>query len=519
MPSTGFPLTGISPQDPTPGIRRELLFAQGNTSTAGKRRDVVLVGNKTSSGSETTNTLGTAVLSSQDMEDRFGLRSELRWMYNKYVSVDPLATIYAIAVPEGGGAAAATKTVTFTTTATSSGTIVVEWGGESIQVSVASGDTAIVQAAALTAKINQQPYWPFTAAQGAPTNDHIVTLTAANLGPRSDYSIARVRCRALKSYGTTIAVSSVASGTTADDFTTALSALTAAEIYYHVAACTATAGVTATDNGVGEYITSIVNEAMPAVGKEQIVCFGLLGTQSQATTVATSSAANSVRAVFWHAENNDWTPAMLAAHCTAVKRSQEIAHPAANLRDYTNSDSTPFQVPDPYDKNDRPTATEISADLDNGVSPIAFDNSGAAKIVRQVTSRSWLGSSATKDYRAREGYIVSVIDYAWSVVKSRYVAIRQPHIAADPADGQLPVKGMTYPRDIKALILGVIDDLAGPFVGSIPLFDPSPDAIARMKKSVAVVDMNDGTSATADFEPVRANDKGNFRINQAGPSY
>lgn len=519
MPSIGFSLTGVSPTSPLPGIKRELLFAQGASGGGGGRRDVVLVGNKTSAGTETANTLGSPVLNAQDMQDRFGARSELFWMYRKYVAADPSAQISAVAVPEGGGATAASKTFTFATAASATTTLAIEWGGETVEMTVAEGDTAIVQAAAAVAKISADAYLPFSAAIGGVGSEHIVTCTASNLGPRGDFVIDRIRMRYRKTVATTITPGAITSGATSDDFTTALAALAAAEIYYHVAACTAAAGVTATDNGVGEYITMIATQALPVNGKSQVVSFGLVGTQAQATSVATSSAANSVRAFFWHAEDNDWTPAMIAAHCTGVMRSQQVLHPAANLTGYTNSDSTPFQMIDPFDKSDRPTTTEQESDLDNGVTPIAFGPNGSAYIVRQVTSRSWLGTSATKDYRAREGHITSCIDYAWSEVYIRYLTTRQPHVAADPGQGIKPLKGVTYPSAVRALLGGVIDDLAGTAVGGIPVLDPSPEAIVRMKASIQVVDMNDGISATCDFEPVRHNNKGHFRINQTGPSY
>jgi phage tail sheath gpL-like len=526
MPSTGYPLTGISATSPLPGIRREMLFAQGNSGTGGKRRDVVLVGNKTAGASRildgngnATETIQGPITSKADLETQFGRKSEIYWGYTRFVEVDPNPTIYVVVVAENASAAAATRTYTFVTAASEAGTLIIEWGGESVEVSVASGDTAITQAAAAVSAITKQTYWPFSAAVGGGGSEHIVTIAASNGGPRGDLVVGRVRMRYRKSISTVITASAVSSGTGADDYTDALAALNASEFHYHVAACTATSGVTSTDNGVGEYISSIVTAALPANGKDQEVHFGLVSTQANATTVATSSAANSVHAFFHRAENNDWTPFMIAAHNCAAKRSKEIAHPSANLTGYTNSDSSVYKVPDPYDKNDRPTLAELEADLDNGVTPIAFAPNGAAYIPRMVSSRSWLGTSATKDYRAREGHIGSAIKYTWAEVKSRYVATRQDHVAADPVKGQKPLAGVTYPSAVKSLLLGVIDDLAGPAVGGIPVLDPSPEAIARMKASVNVVDMADGISATVDFEPVRHNNKGNFLVKQTGPAY
>ena len=107
----GFPLTGIDPADPIPGIIREIKFAQGVSSTPGKTRSVALIGNKTSAGSETVNTLGEYIASDSDCVDRFGIKSEIYAGYKAYVAIDSTAEIYAIAVPDGTGSAS--RTITF----------------------------------------------------------------------------------------------------------------------------------------------------------------------------------------------------------------------------------------------------------------------------------------------------------------------------------------------------------------------------------------------------------------------
>ena len=64
-------LTGIG-ESPIPRIAREFRFAQGLSTGAGNDRPVVLVGNKTSAGSETVSTLGGIIESLEDCENRFG---------------------------------------------------------------------------------------------------------------------------------------------------------------------------------------------------------------------------------------------------------------------------------------------------------------------------------------------------------------------------------------------------------------------------------------------------------------
>src|SRR5262249_16954904 len=150
----------------------------------------------------------------------------------------------------------------------------------------------------------------------------------------------------------------------------------------------------------------------------------------QATTVATAAAANNALSFFYHAKNSDWTPAMIAAHCAAVMRAQQIANPAANLTDYGKRSGDIFQIPDPFVKTNRLTPTEIRADLNNGVTPIGFTKQGQAFIVRQITSRSLTGT--VNDYRVREGHIPSVLHYFWDTLGARYFTSAQDFVADDP---------------------------------------------------------------------------------------
>lgn len=509
-------LTGLA-ADPRPRIAREFKFAQGNSTGASNDRPVIFVANKTSDGSETVETLGAPIADEADCIARFGKRSEIHWMYRACTMVDRTASISAIAVAENGTATAATVVFTFTTTADDVSTIAIEWATERILVGVSSGDTAIAQAAAVAAAINAQPYLPFTAAQGNAPNDHKVTVTMSQLGPRGDFVLNALRVRYLKTIATTVAKAAITSGTGADDVANAIDALSA-EFYYHVPSCTANTTVTTSDGGVGEYIQAIRDRALPTVGYDEQAVFGLDCTQAQATSVAISSAANSVYASFFRVESNDWPPWMVAAHCAAVKRSQEVVYPAANLAGYTQTDSTTFAIPDPYDKTDRPTVAEIKADLNNGITPIAFTSNGQSYIVRQITSYNVL-SSGLKDYRAREGHIPSVVHFFWEELLRRYAAQRQPNIAADPPKGVKPIPGYDYPRSVKALIYRTIDDLAGEFSNQKALLDSSPDAIQRMKDSTTVTLQNGGFFVNVLVEPVVHNLFDDFLISQGGNAY
>jgi phage tail sheath gpL-like len=510
-------LLGIPADDPKARIAREFRYAQGESGTGSPGRAIVLVANKTAAGSEPVETLGEPIQDINDCFVRFGRRSEIAHQYRALRMVAPRATVYAVAVAENGTAAASTVTFTFATAATGSSTLRIDWGGRRLEVGIASGDSANAQAAAFNAKVNADPDLPFS---GSVSNG-VATITTANLGPRSAQLLNALRVYYAVNVGTTVSKGSVTAGTGADDYTNALAALGTTSIYYHAPACTAVSGVTATDGGVGQYCQFIRDQAAPAVGKDQQVIFGLDCTQSQGTAVATSSAANLVRAGFYRVQANDWTSAMVAAHMAGVRWLKEQAYPAASLTGYANGDGTPFAIPDPYDKTKRPSSTEVTADLNNGVTPICFTPLGGPNLDRGITSYSVLPGTANKDYRARESHIPSAEDAAWEYLYQRWSTTRQPNIAGDPRPGARPMKGFNTPGGMKRLVNSAIDVLtssASPF-DNMPILDPDPAAVQRMRDSVYVEQRADGIGVSVNWEPVRHDNKDDFLILQGGPAY
>lgn len=486
----GVTLTGVDPYDPIPADRREIALNRGALSGGASDLPVVFLGNKTSAGSETTNTLDklNPIKDLDDAKNRFGARSELYWMVWAYLQVDKGATLYAIAVPEGGGAAAATLDVTFATTATSAGTGKIEWGGQVATFPVASGDNVTAIAAAAKAASNSagQGTWPFT----ADNSSGVLTFTAANLGPKGDLVLGRIRVtfdKPTSTIGTTISTGSVTSGTTADDYTTAIGLLANDDIAITVAGAHSTSALTTTDNQAGELIAQILTNANPSNGKSQYGFFGLVGTQAQAVTCVASAGGNSTRAFFLWAENNPMTPGMIAAVNAAVHRVGWLKYPAYNPNGYANGDGTPYPMVPPYSSADYPTEAEMRTCLNNGVTPMGVSKIGQPYIVRSVTSKSFIAGTTTADYRARESHIPRVNDFFWETWRTKWLSIRQPNVAADPPKGTIPSPLFTYPRDMASALKAHIDDLAGPNpLGIYPgaILDPSQ---AQFLKDAIVV--------------------------------
>lgn len=523
-------LTGVDPFDPTPSIRRELIFAAGLSST-GPGRSVLLWGNRTAAGSETLDTLSsTAIADDADAVARFGLRSELYAMYRDYVAIDPGATIYGLAVTESGGAAAAC-TLTVANIPTAASTLVVTIHGIEVNVPIAIGDAVNDIASTLADEINDADSGRLQVTANAV--GAVVTVTCAQAGNRGDFIIGDagatfgIRHRFLQTTNTTLTKGGIVSGGADDDFTTAIASASLAEHFYHVVPFSTTNGVgggvgsttaiSATDNQIGELQNMIVTQSLPINGKSQTMVAGYSNSQAHMTSVG--NALNSVYTSVFHAEHNDKTPAMLAAHHAAVVRSQQIAHPSANFAGYHSTDNTIYTVQQPFTIADRPTATEIRADLNNGGSPIEFSSTGAASLVRHITTHSEI-SAGIKDYRARSGHIPSAVLFAWDIVKQRWASTKQAFVAADPTEGQPPTQNTTTPLHVKALIFSVIDDLAasnplGVYNGPIL----APDKVTAMKNSVVVSKVTAGISASVDFYAVEHLYKAEYTIRETGAAY
>ena len=515
-------LTGLSPTRRTPGIVREFVFGAGISPGVSSDRPVLIFGNKTAAGSEATNTIGAPIASDEDCVLRFGRKSEARLLYRQFVAINPDARVYIIAPPENVSGTAATIDITFATTSTAATTGVVTILGQDVTFPITNGQTVGDIAIACRDAINafDDGSLPLTASAAL----GVVTLTTANLGVRQDYVLARVRAYIVAPtsvVATTVTVGSLVNGTNEDDFSTAITTAALAEYTYQISPKFSTSAPTATDNGVGEHITMIRDQALPINGKSQMVVFGLVGTQAQSSTVATDSDANSVYAFFFASKNSDWTPGMIAAHLCGVMRSQQMADPAANLAGYTDTSTTKFLCPVPYSKSDWWTPTEIEQLLKDGVCPIGARATGQAYLVRHITSRS-LNDQGTKDYRASEGHITSVMFTIWDVIGTRYREQKQGKVADDPLPGAKPVPGVDTPQTLGALIRNVFVDASGPapfgLYGS-PILDPSPAVLASSLESIFVTRRPGGLSATFNLYAVQHNLFSEFTLREASPAY
>lgn len=471
-------LAGTDPADPTPAVRREFIFGAGPPSATASSRPVVLIGNKTSSGTETVDTLGDPIADDADCRTRFGERSEVYAMWRKFTAIPQTCTIYGIAATESTGSAA---TITWTVVDTSDAvtTYKIEAGGHVAYYTAGDTDTAQTTAEGVAAIIDDMDEGRLMLSTATSAgSDHDLDITAIHKGPRLDNYVENVRITALQSNNTqTASFGALTGGATEDDHTSAIAALADAEVYYHVTAKTATEGPTAADNGLGEHMTMITNQGTPTNGKDQRLVYAMVGTNAEAITVPVASVMNSAFGTCLWSEDHDWSTGELAAHYAAVIRSEEIRHPSANINDWTNDPATGkiWLAPPPNDDNDAPTAAEIVSALNNGVTPMGVRN-GRSYIVRHITNRS-LNSASANDYTAREGHIPSADHFAWNVARQFYEARRQPFADYDPQGTQPPPAATQTPKMLKGMLNKITDDLSSnaPMSGAYrgPILAPS----------------------------------------------
>lgn len=456
-PVAAIVLTGLAASDPVPGAYLEVNFAQGQAAGAGTPIEVLLMGNRTSSGVATVDTevYGPETLiplqTEADCINLFGAGSELHRMWRRFVKVNGDTTVRAIAITESAGTAASLAAV-ISTPAAANGNIRIFVHDEFVDVGVASGDAVDSIGAACAAAINNMTHWGVTAAYNSGTDT--LTITAKQNGPRGN----QIRVQVIVSPGVNTAFSTMttdsplAGGATADSNTTALATIATNRYYYIVSA----AG-DATQAGAAA--TQINLQATPTTGIRQRLIIGAVGTLGATTTIATG--INAARTEVVWSEKSVWTEAELAANQAAVITKFETApNPRTNFCNFGQSPDTQdyWLVPGPRVTTARPSRTSIKSALNNGISPVGVQTNGRTYLVNRITSRSLNGS--VNDYRIRAAHKVTVCDFFGDDLLTKTVLqFSGKRIMNDPARGQRPPGGQVVtPVQYRGAIFRLLDD-------------------------------------------------------------
>lgn len=455
-------LVGLSAQFPNPGNFLQLDFAQGPSGGFGGVRPILLMGNKTTAGSATNDTViygpDTPVTcqNETDVINLFGSGSQLHRMFLKASKVNPGATYYFLAISPSSGAAA-TATMTIASTATSNGTHRFWCVDEFVDTSITIGDTPTVIAGNIVASINNKTRWPVTATNSV----GVVTVTAKNLGPEGNW--IRVQALILQPTSqitttTTLTANGFMSGgTTADVNTTALTTIVGSR-YYHIALNDSDA------TNIGRAVTQANSQAAALTGIRQRVFAGGMDTLSNSITIATS--LNAPRSEFIWGPALDYTPCELAAYHAALYHLMEQGSPYGvakkNFSNFPNdvqSQALWTLKPGRNGVAGAPTSAQITSALNNGLTPLTMLNApggGQAQLVKRITTRSLNG--AVQDYRVRDAHKVSIPDFwcdDWQSILANQFGGKD--LLADPVPGgKAPPATATTPGAIKAAAQGLV---------------------------------------------------------------
>lgn len=187
-------LIGIGAAFPNPGTYVQVNFAAGPTSGSGSPKTALIVGNKTSQGTATPDTVlygpdtATPVQSEADVITVFGTGSQQHRAWRRFNSINKSTSVYFLAVTESAGAAA-TGQVLVVGTATSNGNARFWLGDEFVDSPISTGDTPAVIAGNLSTWINAQTDWSLTASPSG----GVITLTWRNKGPEGNWGKVQVQ--------------------------------------------------------------------------------------------------------------------------------------------------------------------------------------------------------------------------------------------------------------------------------------------------------------------------------------
>lgn len=502
--------TGWDPQDPTPRNGLEVAFGRGPAGGQASGRKILILCNKvagTGSGSvdglgSTLNTPVDILGGEAEVIQRAGYHSEALLLYKLAAKYNKTSQIALCIVPPGSGSG--TFNWTFATTSTAAGSVKIYIHGEAIEVGIANGDTADTVKTNVIAAINAQLHWTVVASSGGAG---IVTITSAVAGTRHDHALNMASATMTLPNAMTVTKSAVTPGSTDDDQSTAISNLEGYDYYYQVNPKQIAAGVTSTDNGIGEHATAMATWVQANLGKNCVLITGSTTTPTNAVTVAQS--INQPWAFVIHQEDNMMAPGQLAVQFAAILAGREATNRAAYMAGYGLDE--PLDILPPPDATDRPTAAEIKTMLNGGVSPISFKGD-RPYFVWPITTKCLTNSIA--DYRSRPGHIPSVGFHLRDVMLIQWNAERQDYFADDPADGEIPFVNFTHKRDVRALIARVLRDLAG--AGSQTVLDPGE--LDAMLSAIVVNLTSTGFACNFDYVPVKHLLISSFVAQDVGPS-
>lgn len=408
------------------------------------------------------------VFSSDDATAKFGKSSMLHRMARSIFRQYPTAEIWATPVAEPAASVKANQTLVFVGTASYSGMLQIFIDGETIEVSVAVGDTAAALATRVATELLTNHQDCCVTAQ---VSTATVTFTAVHVGTHynglpiagrwvSGTAFVDIGTSATDAFGITGAFggTSLASGTGSYNVTTALASFSTER--YHVVV----PGFTDTTNilRVADDLES--KSAATAMLWGECVA---ASSKSPANAIADSTTVNRALVEIVQQYNSQHDPAVIAAQHAAArfigdsicggKVIGQATDPASNLNGLKLRDVQANRVPTEY-----PSRTEVESMLANGITPLVPDPGRPGYVMSpSVITTRFKDSSGGYNYGVWKVKAVTVSHYVAERVKREVeAAFAGCKLKKDPTDGK-PIRQqkVVTPSMIRAFVLSVLKNL------------------------------------------------------------
>lgn len=220
MPSANIAFDNIPASIRKPGKYFEFNTKLAVRTLPGNLQRTLIVGQKMAAGSQAA-LAPVDVFSDTQAAILFGNGSIAHLMVRAAITANPYLALTVIALDDAAAGVVATGTVTLTGPASGPGGVRLNIGNQTVDIAVATADTATAMAAALAAQIGKQPNLPVTATAAL----GVVTLTAKNKGTLGNGIALSASVTAA---GAAVAVVAMSAGATDPDIATALAAVFAA---------------------------------------------------------------------------------------------------------------------------------------------------------------------------------------------------------------------------------------------------------------------------------------------------
>ena len=411
-------VSGFSATNKVPGFFATNIWASGRSTASLYQRRCLVVGVMGTSSTATAN-VPLQMFKPSDA-DVFGRRSSLACMVRAALLVEGV-TLWACPLSDSGGTAA-TATITFTgTTAAAAGAFSYRVNGVTITGSIALGDTPTHAATAVAAAFAASADLPVTTIR----TDGVVAITVDSKGVHGlQYIITQDLIGIPTGLVSTISGGSAITTNLAVPFTTGavapsyvatIAALTTSQWDRIALHCNEAVSLLAWKN----HVTS---ESGSQIGHLEQFVYGFNGTYSDAVTLAQGNGGNEPLGQCLWLLNSETHPMELAASHAALRSVTEESNPSPRYMNTRVLGAAPQAW-----RADWAIISVRDSALNHGVTPLLTQEDGTVVVNRGITTYSWLGSSATPDFRCLDIANASMGQYA----RQRIAAIWNEEMAPE----------------------------------------------------------------------------------------